>query len=495
MNDLSRHGERSTLACVSLGLLLITASPAFCDEITLGIDSAYVHESNFYRTAIDKVDADSVEVSGIITAEREEGRLRYLASYRGSYQAYREQEEANASEHRLRLRGSYDIDSRTTFHLNNRFRDVENPRYSREDILDGDTGLEANSGRYQRNDLELMLHRDLTRAWELESVVTHKFINFEDNINRSDSESYEIGARVYHRFARRHRFGGGVSYMWQDFDGAETRLDAEARYLLTNLAWTFDIADQVQLVVYGGPAWISTDEDDPGDVSQQQFVGAARGNDVFRANVGSCGFDEELGTGIASRCDFGTPGAEPIPADDLGEVIVFPLEVGPSVGEDDNVVLFGGAALKATFSDWTVDAEIRRQPNATSGDALAGSVTRFRWEVGYVLGQTNWDAYVAGSWERREALTNSTRIDYTVIPGLENAAQRDLAFTRVRDSDDRRTSFTALVGVRKQFSRAFSGSVSFRYRQTERRVSGQETDIDTNFVVVKVSYGIDSFRL
>ena len=93
------------------------------------------------------------------------------------------------------------------------------------------------------------------------------------------------------------------------------------------------------------------------------------------------------------------------------------------------------------------------------------------------------------------ALTNSTRIDYTVIPGPENAAQRDLAFTRVRDSDDRRDSFTALVGLRKQFSRAFSGSVSFRFRQTEQLVSGQGTEIDTNFLVVKLSYVFDSFRL
>lgn len=48
--------------------------------------------------------------------------------------------------------------------------------------------------------------------------------------------------------------------------------------------------------------------------------------------------------------------------------------------------------------------------------------------------------------------------------------------------------------MRTQFSRAFSGSVSFRYRHTERRVSGQETEADTYFLVVKASYVFDSFR-
>jgi hypothetical protein len=491
VKDLSRNGERRTLAFVSVGILLIAASPAFPTEITLGFDSAYIHESNFYRQPHDEVAEDSAEVTASITVEHEERRLRYLASYRGSYQAYRDQDDANADEHRLRLRGNFDINPRTTLQFNNRYRDVSNLRFSREDILDGDTGLTPNNDRYRRNDLELMLHRDLSRVWELELQATHQIIAL-DNPERSDSDSYEIGASVYHRFASRHRFGGGISYVSQDFKGAVSRLDAEAEYLLTNLAWTFDIADQVQLVVYGGPAFIRTDEDDPGEISQRQFVGAARGDGVFRANVSSCGFDEELGIGIASRCDFDIPG---IPADDLGESRVFPLEIGPRVGEDDDVVLFGGVALKATFSDWTVDAEIQRRPGAASGSSVASSITRFRWDVGYALGQSNWDVYVAGSLERQEVITDSSRIDFTVNPGPENAAQRDVAFTRVRDPDDFIVFYTGLVGLRKQFSRAFSASVSYRYRRTEQRVSGIDRFLDTSFLVINASYAFDSFRL
>jgi opacity protein-like surface antigen len=475
--------------------LLISAPPVFGSEITFGVDSAYIRESNFYRTTFNEVAADSVEVTGRVTAAREEGRLQYLASYQGSYQDYSDQEGASAPEHRLRLSGSYDIDQRTTFSLDNRYRDVQNLRFSPEDILDGDSGLEPNSQRYRRNNLEMMLRRALTRTWELEVDASHQFIDFEDNTNRVDSTSYQFGTRVFYRFAPRHRFGGGVSYLKQDYDGSQTRLDAEAEYLVTDLAWSFDIADQVELRVFGGPAWIRTRESDRDEVIQQQFVGTARGDEVFRANVLSCGFDENLGTGIASLCGFETPGAPPISADDLGEFVVFPLDIGPHIGEDDDVVLFGGVRLLATLSDWTIDAEIHHQPNATTGDAGAVSLSRFRWQVGYTLGQSNWDAYIAGSWESREAITETTRLDFVVVPGLDNAAQRETAFTSIRDPDDRRLAFTGLVGLRKQFSRSLSASVSYRYRRTEQRVSGRDTFYDYNFLVIQASYDFDSFRL
>ena len=491
MDDVSRQREHNTLACVSLGLMLLAASPAFPAEITLGFDTAYIHESNFYRLPNDEVAEDSAEVSGIITAERDEGRLRYLASYTGSYLAYREQDDANAPEHRLRLRGDFDIDPRTTFRLTNFYRDIRNQRFSREDILDGDTSLSPNNDRYRRNDLELMLRRDLSRTWGLELNANHQTIAL-DNPERSDSASYEIGASVFHRFATRHRFGGGIAYVSQDFKGAVSRVDAEAEYLMTNLAWTFDIADQVQLRVYGGPAFIRTDEDDLSEVSQLQFVGIVRGDEVFRANVSSCNVDEALGVRVASRCGFDIPG---IPADDLGEGLIFPLETGPRVGEDDDVVLFGGIALKAVISDWTIDAEIQRKPGAASGSAVASSINRLRWDISYAFRQSNWDVYFAGSIERQEVITDSTRIDFTVIPGPDNAAQRDVAFTRLRDPDDYIDFYTGLVGLRKQFSRAFSASVSYRYRRAKQRVSGDDRFVDTSFLVIKASYAFDSFRL
>jgi hypothetical protein len=485
---------QSTVARTCLAILLVSSAPGLCNELTIGLDSAYVYDSNFFRSETDEESAEHVDIGGNVTFEREEERFSYLASYIGSYQKYREQEDADAPAHRLQLRGRYDIDPLTTFRLEDRFRDVRNLNFSREDILDGDSGLVPNDDRYQRNDLELTLHRELSRTWELEFNAVHQFIDFDQNLNRSDSESIEIGAQILHRFAPRHRFGGGLSWVTQDFDGGDFRLDAEADFLVADLAWVFDIGEQIQLAVNGGPTWFQTDEDAPDYVQQTQFVGGRQGDEVFRANVRSCQLDNVTGIGIASRCDFITPGAEPIAADDLGDIQNFALGLGTPPVEDDGVTFFGGISLVARYSNWTVDAELRRRQSATSGDALAATVDQFRLDLGYAPPLARWDAYIAGSWERREALSDASIIDYTVIPGTEDAAQRSQVFTRIRDPDDRRDALTALVGVGARFTRRLSGAAEVRFRRTERRVSARESEIDSYFVVVKLSYTFATVR-
>lgn len=491
---------RTTLASVGLAMLLLLPAPGFCDEVTIGLDAAYVYDSNFYGTPSDEESADSIEPGGSIAIDHDGDRLRYQGLYEGSYQAYRkdEHDEADAWEHRLRLGGGYDIDPLTTMRLKNNFRDVRNQKFARDDITNGDTGLEPNDDRYQRNDLELQLHRDLTRSWEVEVTAAQQFIDYDNNIDRSDSDSMGVGGRVLHRYAPQHRFGGGVSWVEQNFDGDDFRLDAEAQYLITELAWIFDINDQVELVVNGGPAWVTTDEDPTDSVQQTQFVGGRQGGELFRANVLSCDFDDVAATGTASRCNANTFGAAPIPADNLGAGQTFPLSVGPQVGEnDEDVTFFGGVSLVGRFSDWIVNTDLRRQQNPPSGDAIAGSLTRLRAEVDYAPPLSLWSAYVAGSVERRETFNSSTTIDYVVVPGAENAAQRSVAFTTSQNADDSRDAFTALAGVRRQFSRNLSGDVGVSFRHTERELSGQPNndEKDTYFFVVKVAYVFDTFSI
>lgn len=487
---------RTATAALPLALMLLPIAGHGYD-VTVGLDAAYVHDTNFYRTDTNEDSADSIQPGGTISVENEGSRSQLKATYKGSYQVYEDddQDDSGGAEHRFRFRSSYDIDQLTTVRLKNNFRDIRNQRFTQDDIRDGDTGQDPRDNRYQRNDLELMLHRDLTKSWELEVNATHQFIDFNRNLSRSDSDSIGAGARVLHRFAPRHRLGGGLSWMQQDFDGDNYRLDAEAEYLIADLAWVFDIDEQVQLLVNGGPAWIDTDEDPSSFAQGSQYVGGTLEGDLFRANVQSCAFDTVTGTGVASRCDSDTPGAEPISADDLGAVQNYPLENGGSPVDDDDTTFFGGVALVGRFSDWTLDTELRRQQSPPSGDAIAAKLTRFRWEVGYAPVLAKWSAYLAGSVERREAFSSSTFIDYTVVPGEDEAAERSDAFTRVRDSDDRRDAFTALAGVKRQFSRNLSGDVGVTYRSTERRVNGRETDVDTYFFAVKVSYVFDSFRL
>jgi hypothetical protein len=469
----------------------------FGADVTIGVDATYVHDTNFYRTEDNEDSADSIEPAGSIEIDHAGDRASYKAKYRGSYQKYddNDQDDSGGAEHRFRLRGKYAFDRLTSVQVNNNFREIRNLRFTQDDIRDGDTGQDPRDNRYTRNDLELVLHRDLTRTWELDATAHHQFIDYNRNVDRSDSDSFGAGVRVLHRLAPRHRLGGGVSWVKQDFDGDDFRLDAEAEYLVADLAWVFDVAEEVQLTVHGGPAWVDTDEDSTDFVQQTEFVGGTLEGDVFRANVRSCGFDPDSGTGIASKCDANTAGAEPIPASGLGATQTYALEDGGSPVDDDETTFFGGAALEGRFADWTVDTEVLRRQSAPSGDAIAAKFTQFRWDVGYAPPLGTWNTYFAGSVERRETFSNSTLIDYVVIPGAEEAALRDEAFARQRDSDDRRDAFTALVGVRKQFTRNLSGDVAATFRHTERKVDGRTSESDTWFFSVTVSYFFDSFRL
>ena len=59
----------------------------------------------------------------------------------------------------------------------------------------------------------------------------------------------------------------------------------------------------------------------------------------------------------------------------------------------------------------------------------------------------------AGSWDRRETLTDSTRIDFVLVDDADLTidAERDetlLAITEVRSRDQRRDNYTAIVGTR-----------------------------------------------
>jgi hypothetical protein len=58
-------------------------------------------------------------------------------------------------------------------------------------------------------------------------------------------------------------------------------------------------------------------------------------------------------------------------------------------------------------------------------------------------------------------------VDYNVIGGVDDAAQRLTAFTTVTNSDIARENYIGIVGLRNALSRNWSGTLEFRYRRTE----------------------------
>lgn len=478
------------LACV-----LGAASMAWGGEIQLGVESQYIYNSNLYSSSTNEEDANSFQLGPIVNITDDEGRFLYDIDYTGGYQLYVDENSANAWESRLRGRFDYAISPRTTIRLNERFRDISNLRFSREDIQDGDTALDPNRDQYYRNDLELELLHDLTRSLEVRVSAAHHWIDFDENIDRNDSHSFEVGSELRYRIAAAHRIGIQASYVDQDFDEALSRLGSRGQYVSGALNWIWDISRTVQFRASGGPAWIRSDEDSRATVSQNRFVSGKVNNDDFRADFDSCSTGGATPQFLASQCDFNTPGAPPIPGG-AGPEQTFILDDRGRVKSDTSVTFFGGASLVADIEDWTLRAIYSRTQSTSAGDALASSLDRVELEIEYHPARYRWSPFVAGSWDRRETLTNATDIDFEVIENpVDGSAQRDVAFTDVDDNDVSRQNFTAIVGVRGELSRQLDSTFEFRYRRFQNEDDNtSRPDVDIFFAVMTVRYNLDPFR-
>lgn len=478
--------------CLLALWIAFLGSDADAAELTLGAASEYAWTSNFFSSANDPDAANSFLIGPTLGFTHERGRFSQDIDFGGAYQFYADIDGADAWETRLRSRTSWAIDSRTTIRITDRFRDVSNLRFSRQDIELADTALEPNQNRYLRNVLDLELLRELTRNLDLSVRASHHWTEFVQNVDRNDSQAFEGASELRYQIADRHVVGIGAGYIRQDFQEALSRLGSTNDSITSFVSWNWTILDGVTFAASGGPAWIRSDYDDSDGVDQREFVGGRRGDDLFRANIASCDVDPSIGARIASNCDLTT---SPIPAADLGERAFFPFGPGQGADSSDVITAFGTAALRATLSKWNLQATYSRQQNTTSGGGLVSSLDRFYAEAEFASPHLRWSTFVAGSWDRRETLTEATVVDFTVVDGGGGAARRDAAFTREDQQAERRENLTAIVGVRTAFTRHQNATFEFRYRRTEGRNQGiDQPAADAYFVVLTFAYTLDPIR-
>jgi hypothetical protein len=481
--------------CLILPVLLLLALSANAEELVLGVASQYVYNSNFFSAADNEEDASSFLIGPTLQLSETEGRFVYDVNFLGAYEVFVDQSGVNAWESRLRARANYDITSRTSVQVTERFRDVSNLRFSRQDIALADNALDPNQDRYLRNDVEVELIHQLARLLEVRVRGANYWIDFDDNIDRNDSNSFEVGSELRYQVAATHALGIGASYLNQDFDEALSRLGSTSESVTAFASWTWDIADNIVFTANGGPSWIRSDESDTTEVKQTQYVGGSSGGDLFRANIGSCESDPIPGTPVASNCDFSTPAFPPIPAADLGPEQSFALIRGQRVGVADEFTFFGGASLLANFASWNLEATYSRRQSTTSGAGLASSLDRIYVECEFAPQNLRWSTFVAANWNRREALTEATVVDFTVVDGGGSAAQRAIAFTSINSQQNRRDDITAIVGIRTAFTRNQNATFEFRYRRTEGRSRDADIpEIDTYFAVATFDYTLDPMR-
>lgn len=486
-----RRSVRALCAC----LVALLPGSASAQELVLGVAGDYTFNSNFFSASDNPDEANSFQFGPVLSLVDADGRLQYDLSYDGRYQAYADQDGANAWESRLRARASYDLTERTRIRVTERFRDISNLRFSRADIAVADTALDPNQDRYLRNDLELELIHDLTSLLEVRLRGEHHWVDFLQNRDRNDNQTWTAASELRYQVETNHFVGAGIAYSRQNFESALSRFGSRAQYVNAYGTWTWIVNDALTISANGGPAWVRSDEKATASVQQTQFVGGEVGGQVQRAQFLSCAVDPARGARVASNCLLGL-GATP--AADLGPIQSFAFGPGPleRVRTESTLTFFGGVTIAGSIDVWNLQANYQRRQTTTTGDGLASSLDRVAVELEYAPPKYRWSVFVAGSWDRRESLTDSTRIDYDLVAGPGLVAQRQTPFTRVESDDTVRDNFTAIAGYRYRLEENFSGTLDARYRRTEiDGIQPSRPGIDTFFVVLSLEYTLDPMQL
>jgi len=481
----------TSLAALLLGLTVLagTSSLASAEELILGVEGNYTYNSNFFSGANNEQDAHSFQFGPTIDLSDPDGRFQYQIQFDGAYQAYTNQSGVDAWQNRLFARASYDLTDRTRIRITDRFRDISNLRFSRQDIAVADTALDPTQDRYIRNDVEVELIHDLTELLEVRLRGEHHLIDFDQNLDRNDSFAWEAAGEVRYRAAENHFLGAGASYTIQDFDQALSRIGSTGEYIQGYATWTWIITDAITFTANGGPSFIRSDEDTISNVQQTEFVGGQLNGQTVRAQFGSCG------TPPSSRQCRIAGGANVSP--DLGDLLTFGVDQsGGVVGQDDALTFFGGASLTANLANWNLQIAYQRRQSTTTGDGLASALDRVSGEIEYAPPKYRSSVFLAGSWDRRETLTDSTVVDFQLVAAAPTAdAQRDigaLATTSVESNSTRRDNYTVIAGYRYRLDDNLAVTLDGRYRRTEiTGANANRPGNDTFFAVITFDYQLD----
>lgn len=474
-----------------LTLLCFASASAGAAELRTTLETATSYNSNIYSlNETDEVDDVIVRLGPEFELRNDsEQRFDYRLNYRGWYEWYAEENAANDFQHRQRLRLGYDFTPRTRLSLDQRYRRVSNLQFDRDDFQAGDTGIDVRQNTYDRNDISLDLTHQLGRRWTLNAILDHQVVDFDNNRTRSDSDTLGLTGSLAYTLSERHDLGFGIRIANQDFHAAPTRLAAESDYLGLLLLWNFRITSRVELRFEGGPTRVESEQKPRNSASAPEYLGIRLEDELFRANFNACTPGEDQIQPIASNCVYNDPAAPPIPAEDLGSRLSYPLDFTDTDLKDDSTELFARLSLSVGLSDWEIAAGIARRPSAISGQSLANRIDELTLSLDYNPAGSRWRTYGEIRFEQREALTRALEIDYTLLPGVDDAALRDDAFLAATGSSGDQDSYAFLVGGSYAFNRNLFTSLEGRYRVVERvsNVTGS-TDSDTFILELALRY-------
>jgi opacity protein-like surface antigen len=479
---------------IRLNLFIVSfcwAGLVSAEELRTTLTAASAYNSNVYGSG----DSEESDMVYRLSPEFElrdnrDAKLDYVFSYRGDYEAYQDERDANAYEHRQRLRVRYEFNPLTRITLTQRYRDISNLQFDQDDFDAGDTSIDVRQSRYDRLEFAVDVERAISQRWRVNTIAEYQQVDFKRNLDRSDSTSLGLAAQLRYQLSRRQDLGLEFGYTEQDFKRGESRLSAESRYLNLAALWSYELDSRSQILVEIGPAWIKSEQDSAAVVRAPQLVGQVQGGEALASQFDLCGINITVGAPVASRCR--TP-AIAVPG--LGGLQPYNLDLTGVDLTDSDVTMFGRVSFTGERGKWQYGLSYLREQNPSAGASLAAELDQFAISLAYGSPNDAWNYYSELRWDKRDALTQAIEIDYTVVANADNAAVRDQAFATFSVDNVERDIYTLLLGARYAFTRKLSGSLEARFRQNDgQRTFATNDEADTYIVELAVSYSFDPER-
>ncbi len=487
---------RGSIAGV-LVLVVLRATSAWAQELNLRVASDTEFDSNYLALQSNERVSFRSLLGPRISLRDPHGRFTYSLDYLGQFSWYIEpwNSRLNAWEQSISANASYAISRRTQLSVRESFHDLSSVRFGSAEVEDLSDTLDAGQNKFKRNSFGYELSHSFTRRIAGVLAGQHDWLDFERNINRSDSSSMGMQGQLIYSLTSADRVGAGVSFAYQAFEQAVGTPTSRGRIWNAFVSWSHRFTEDFRIDLSGGPTFIeSTTSNDIAVLNVGASVDPATLGLQFPL-IADCS-DGGLGGGLLeSTCLVSAPSPEDAPT-----LAAVTLPFGSGGDTQDDLTYFARIRLTQRWIDWEFSALYSRSESNAAGDGGTSTLDRVLFRLRYDPNQT-WDVYTSVGWNRRDRATRPVQIaDFVVVDDGNGFAERVSVVERLGSRQVNTDQVSLVLGATRTFSRLLSANLEFRYRYQFRRRTNQNATTNSNFAAnffilnARINYSLAPIR-
>ena len=490
-----------TAAIVSL-VTLLSAANATAVDMTLGVSLQNEYNSNYLGLEDDPVDSVRSILGPTVSLTHRDDRMVYDFAYNGSYSFFLEPARKDLDKWEQSVRGliEYQLSPRTKITVLDSFHDQVAIRFTEAEQDDLTDTLDGGRDPFLRNSFALTVEHAFSPRLSGSFFLQNEWVNFERNVNQSDSVSMGAAGQMSYALSRADRLGLGGAYTYQSYKGLDFSVPG-SRGRIYNVygLWEHRFDNDFRIAFSAGPTVIET------DVSREVQVS----NFGFRLPAGAENLDElefvefdprcivapGSSVGLESACGF----SPPVPVEDGPPIALVRLPFVSTQGTDQEITFFGRISLSKEFDNLALRLRYNRSQSNAAGDGGTSTLDRVLVRADYAL-NTRWSFYGSAVWARRERVSRPIfAADFLVVDGGPEAPgfARRVQVVEGRGSRNTGTDqITAILGTRTRLTRKLVASFDFQFRnQFNSRSNRQNRRVNFFLLNARFNYDFDPVRL